>query len=402
MLGSLKTSRFMALTLVIITAAGCGNSISQTPHPDEIEPVASPNPSPGIAENEAPVADDEEDSLEAGIPVVAWFGYVVSTSDGAEFDDFVTIFPEGQVGEFGIEGANEAVEAEISALRDHEEPGKYANFWGTLTCDVIDYGGCQLLVDRIRSGIETTEPEPFEGWEGTIVGFSYDEPGAPQPDDAFMLAGEYPVQYGIASYIAENGWPIFKEELENLRDTEQTIRISGHLICGFPDMNSCQIQVNQIEIDGIIVDAYQDWQTYTDDEYGFSFRYPGSWQIVQEQDVPFISFENGNFMFIIGVRHSTEDIDLIINRTESLEQMGMVNFLGQEIPRMAWLKNNRVLAVRYGEPENFLDGGVIKVDPLVFTISLWEFGDDWPNTANISMEVQIEVDQMISSFKLTE
>lgn len=74
-----------------------------------------------------------------GTIVVAWLGYVVSTPDGAQFDDFVTILPEGQVGEFGIVGADEAIEAEIIALRDHDEPGKYANFWGTLRCDVIDY-----------------------------------------------------------------------------------------------------------------------------------------------------------------------------------------------------------------------------------------------------------------------
>jgi hypothetical protein len=337
-----------------------------------------------------------------GTTVVAWLGYVVSTPDGAQFDDFVTILPEGQVGEFGIEGADEAIEAEIAALRDHEEPGKYANFWGTLRCDVIDYGGCQLLVTRIRSGIEITDPEPVEGWEGTIVGLTYDEPGAPQPDDAFTLAGEYPVQYGIASYIAENGWPIYKEELESRRDTGQTVCVSGHLICGVPDVNGCQIQVNHIEIDGIEVDAYEGWATYTNEEYGFSFHYPDTWEILEEEGVPFISFEQGDLVFIVGVRHSSEDTDLIINRTESLEQMGQVYFLGQEVPRMVWEKDDRVLAVRYGEPENVLDGGVIEAENLVFTLSLWEFGDDWPNTADISLEVQVEVDQIISSFELTE
>jgi hypothetical protein len=347
-----------------------------------------------------------------GTTVVAWLGYIVSTPDGAQFDDFVTILPEGQVGEFGIEGADEAIEAEIVALRDHEEPGKYANFWGTLRCEMIDYGGCQLLVTRIRSGIEITDPEPVEGWEGTIVGLTYDEPGAPQPDDAFTLAGEYPVQYGIASYIAENGWPIYKEELESRRDTGQTIRVSGHLICGVPDVNGCQIQVNHLEIDGAEVDAYEGWATYTNEEYGFSFRYPDTWEIVEGGEIygeeplpdpaPSIFLKQGDLEFIITFKHSSEDTNIFINRTESLEQMGQVYFLGQDVPRMAWTQDGRVLAVRYGEPESVLDGGVIEADDLVFTLSLWKFGDDWPNTADISPEVQLEVDQIISSFELTE
>jgi hypothetical protein len=82
--------------------------------------------------------------------------------------------------------------------------------------------------------------------------------------------------------------------------------------------------------------------------------------------------------------------------------MGQGYFLGQEVPRMVWKKDDRVLAVRYGEPENVLDGGVIEAENLVFTLSLWAFGDDWPNTADISLEVQVEVDQIISSFELPE
>jgi len=190
----------------------------------------------------------KESASTGGRPVVAWYGRVVSLPAGSQFDDYLSLMPEG-TGEIGVEGANEAIEAQIVALRDREIP-KYANFWGTLRCDVIDYGGCQLLVTRIRSGMDVTGPEPVEGWEGTIVELFYDGPGAPHPDDAFIPVGDYPVQYGIASYITENGLPIYKQELASLRDTGQTIRVWGQLICGFPDANACQIQVNRIEIVG--------------------------------------------------------------------------------------------------------------------------------------------------------
>jgi hypothetical protein len=220
----------------------------------------------------------EISSTGSDVPVMGWFGYVVSTPEGAQFDDYVVI--QG-VGEFGIEGSNEAINTEIIALRDNEEVGMYANFWGTLRCDVIDYGGCQLLVTRIRTGTELTDPEPVEGWEGTIIGLTYDEPGAPQPNDAFILKGEYPVQYGIDSYIAENGWPIYREELESRRDTGQTIRVWGELVCGFPDVNACQIRVRRLEADGAEVDAYEGWATYSNEFYGYQFRYPAGATITE-------------------------------------------------------------------------------------------------------------------------
>jgi hypothetical protein len=250
MLRRLKISHLVELALVIIAIAGCGKSIPQTPDTKGTEPLVSPSLTSSVAEHETAVAEDEGESLiepsEVGVPVVGWLGYVVAEPEGAQFDDFVIILPEGEVGEFGIEGADESIEAGILTLRDHEEPGKYASFWGTLRCDVIDYGGCQLLATRIRSGIDITDPEPIEGWEGKIYST---EPGA-QFDQYFVLDGDYPIWYGITSYIAENGWPIYKEELENRRDTGQTIRVSGQLICGVPDVNGCQIQVNHIEVDG--------------------------------------------------------------------------------------------------------------------------------------------------------
>jgi hypothetical protein len=106
--------------------------------------------------------------------------------------------------------------------------------------------------------------------------------------------------------------------------------------------------------------------------------------------------------FIIGVKHRSDDTNIFINRTESLEQMGEAIFLGQVVPRMLWIQDSRVLAVRYGEPVSILGGGEIEAGNLVFTLSLWEFGEDWPNTANISNDVQLEVDQIVSSFELTE
>jgi hypothetical protein len=150
------------------------------------------------------------------------------------------------------------------------------------------------------------------------------------------------------------------------------------------------------------VDAYEGWAIYVNEEHGFSFHFPDTWKIMEYEGEPFISLKQGNLEFIIGVKHRSEDTNIFINRTESLEQMSEVIFLGQVVPRMVWIQDTRVLAVRYGEPVGTLWGGEIEADNLVFTLSLWEFGEDWPNTANISTDVQFEVDQIVSSFELNE
>jgi hypothetical protein len=172
-----------------------------------------------------------------GQPVVGWLGHVVSTPDGAQYDDYLVLQPEG-VSEIGVEGIDEAIEAEIVALRDKEEPGKYAHFWGTLVCDVPDYGGCQLLVTRLRYGQTFTDPELIEAWEGVIIS---NPPGA-QFDDYFLLAGDFPVGYGIDSLD-----PTVAAQLEGLRDTGITARVWGQLRTGVPDAYGSQIEVTRVE-----------------------------------------------------------------------------------------------------------------------------------------------------------
>jgi len=174
----------------------------------------------------------------ATYPVTGWFGYVVSTPFGAQFDDYLVLLPEG-AGQVGIEGATEALEAEIVALRDKPEPGKMAHFWGTLSCEVLDYGACQLLITRLRYGPVATEPESVKAWQGTLVS---NPPGA-QFDDDFVLSGSFPVAYGMHSLD-----PQLQAELEALQDTGTPFRVWGTLRTGVPDSFGSQIQVTRIEI----------------------------------------------------------------------------------------------------------------------------------------------------------
>ena len=222
------------------------------------QPADAPGSTPQKAEPAEVEASDDGEQATATVPVIesaveqlvfGWYGYVVSLPAGAQFDDKLVLYPEG-AGEVGVEGTAETVEAEIVALRDQAEPGKYANFWGRLVCEVPDVNACQLQVERLRvdGPGEFFESDAVEGWEGTIIGFSYDEPGAPQPDDAFVLAGDYPVQYGIDSAIAAgSGERDLAGAIVALRDGGDVVRIWGELTCGMPDAGSCRIEVFRIE-----------------------------------------------------------------------------------------------------------------------------------------------------------
>lgn len=210
--------------------------------------------------------------------VEAWYGYVLSLPAGDPFDDRLVLVPEG-VGEFGVAGSNSEIEAEIEALRDKSEPGNKAHFWGVLTCGVEDYGGCRLVVERLRPD----GPGPFfesdivKGWEGVV----YAGPPGPRSggDDYFALVGDHHVQYGIWSEDEA-----LSEQIEGLRDTNTVVYVWGELIAGVPDWNGTQIQVTQIDVVdrpsgpippppewSEIVDA---WMVYVNEDIGYQFEYP--------------------------------------------------------------------------------------------------------------------------------
>jgi hypothetical protein len=173
------------------------------------------------------------------LQVVGWYGNVKSLPAGSQFDDYLALLPEG-AGEVGLAGASPAVESQIVGLRDKEPPAANAHFWGTLTCDVPDYGGCQLLVTHLRPDGPgpSVSPDPVDGWQGAILTNS----AWPQIDDAFALAGPFPVYYGIWSEDAT-----IAAQIEQLRNSGAQVLVWGQVLCGIIDANGCQIQVSRLE-----------------------------------------------------------------------------------------------------------------------------------------------------------
>ena len=173
---------------------------------------------------------------EGATRAVAWYGYVV----GGDQVDRLVLYPEG-AGELALVGDDDEHQAQIAELRDKPEPGRNANFWGYVQCEA---GDCTLVADRIRTDSPGLmyPPESVEGWQGTLITMRT-EPGS-GPDDAFVLAGDWPLHYGVWSEDPE-----LAAQLESLRDTGQSFRIWGQLTAGVPDANATQIVVMRIELD---------------------------------------------------------------------------------------------------------------------------------------------------------
>jgi len=172
------------------------------------------------------------------IMVAGWLGSVRTVTEDDTYDDALVLWPE-DIGEIGLTGVNPTVEDDIIALRDVEPPGKYAHFWGTLTCEGEDVGGCQLVVDRIRVGATQTSGDRVENWEGTIETEEFN--GGPSP--TFVLSGSFPMLFSIHSNDAE-----LLALIESLQGTGALVRVSGELLTGIPDVNGARIQAEQIEL----------------------------------------------------------------------------------------------------------------------------------------------------------
>ena len=224
---------------------------------------------------------------------VAWYGHVVSAPAGSGFDDYLVVLPDGTA-EVGLTGADDEIEARIVALRDQAPPSKHAHFWGTLTCDSNDYGGCQLVVSRLRPDGPGPffDPDTIEGWEGTI----FSGPPGLQVDDYFVLVGDLNLWYGI--WGAD---PAINSQLKDLRDTGTVIRVWGDLLAGVIDGNGTQIQVGRFEIvdqpDGAVPPA-PEWpeaddglEVYLNEDHWYQLRVPPTATITEYGAVGFSADE---------------------------------------------------------------------------------------------------------------
>lgn len=341
-----------------------------------VQPTTEPTPTQILA------VDDGV----AGVTAVAWYGSVHSTDAGAQYDDYLALWPES-LGQIGLAGATPEVEAQIAALRDKEMPGKYAHFWGTLYCDVPDVGSCQLLVERLRPDGpgDFFDPDPVDGWEGTLTNIAREEPGS-GGDDTFTLTGDWPIEYGIGSQDGS-----IQAQLDALRDSGTPFRIWGQLTAGVPDAGGVNIAVNRIEAGGAVTEG---WQRYDNAEYGFFFRYPAAWTLAEGDHL--VTLNQGTTSLLIGFRHPDEAVDIQGTGMPAGELVDsyQILFMDGRLPRQLLVHDNLVREVLYN------NGAEIRQNDLVLAIRLSNLASS--AIVGIDEALQSEADQILGTFGRSE
>jgi hypothetical protein len=237
------------LILASMSLAGCGLLDIGTETPtNPVETEEPPTQAPPIEEPTLTNTEPPEPTATEETPTetaIAWYGRIASLPLASQFDDLVSIYPEGTA-QIGIEGTLDQLEQQIIDLRDAPEPGNNAHFWGILICPALDYGGCQIRVESMRldAAGRIFEPNEIDGWIGTIHG-GWTEPGS-GGDDYFQLDGDFAIQYGVEASSDPSGAIAY--QIAGLRDTDTRVRVWGWLVAGLPDWNATQLQVNRLEI----------------------------------------------------------------------------------------------------------------------------------------------------------
>ncbi|MCJ7660426.1 MAG: hypothetical protein MUO67_14860 [Anaerolineales bacterium] len=279
----------LLVTALVLTSQACGTVQVgvATPTPEEmtepagdIQEVISEHSTPTdedspAEEEQAPEAPTPEPETSSTAAVMAWLGHIASLPQGSQYDDFVILSPEG-TGEFGLTGATPEIEAEIRTLRDAEGANEFVHLWGSLSCEVVDYNKCQLVVDKLQYGANYSE-DTVASWVGTIKSQTFNN----GPSHAFELAGEFPMWYSIHASQDE----ALQAQIEALQDTGAVVKVSGKLLVGIPDVNGTRIEVSQLEVleGGTIKPEPEtdeantpsaEWPTFVNDRYGYQVKHP--------------------------------------------------------------------------------------------------------------------------------
>lgn len=237
---------WFSAVVVLLAVTACGTlqvAVDETVAPVTPLPEVTPTQRamPTLVETTTPPKSDQQGNPQK---VVAWYGQIHSVSGADPQYDYLKLwhlnifFKYGRA--VGIVGANPAIDAEIDRIRDRDVR---VTVWGTLVCGVGDYGACQLRVARFSAndGGPTFDPEPVEGWQGTI-GWLPGPPGSQQGVHLFVLSGEFPVLYGITSANLS-----LQKQLGDLQDTETVVRIWGELHSRVQPVTGTLIDIDRLE-----------------------------------------------------------------------------------------------------------------------------------------------------------
>jgi hypothetical protein len=136
---------------------------------------------------------------------------------------------------------------------------------------------------------------------------------------------------------------------------------------------------------------YPGWIRYVRVDYGFSFRYPPTWTLVEGRN--FIDLRQQRLHLLIGYRDAEESLN-ISGQAETqpgdMVSAGTVPFLGQQVPKAVLRYQGKAKAVIYNS------GDRISIGDRVFLLNLEDFAPDY-EAVDLPEAVQAEADRIIGS-----
>ncbi len=149
------------------------------------------------------------------------------------------------------------------------------------------------------------------------------------------------------------------------------------------------------------------WATYTNDRYGFSFRYPADWKL--KEITGSVDTMSGHAVHLLHPTDPTVRLIIAFKRADEdrpitptgmgggeLVTRGGVSLLGQEVERIVRFEMGKDMAVYYGWPRSATTGG-----DLVFWLALdcmCSAGD--PAATGLTPEVEQIVDAVVESITI--
>lgn len=133
------------------------------------------------------------------------------------------------------------------------------------------------------------------------------------------------------------------------------------------------------------------WQSYTNADYAFAFRYPSTWTLEDEANL--VKLSQGTLRLAIAFQRHGEDVPFPWTGMPAgdFASRGTMAFLDQEIERHSLVYEGKVKVLTY----------TAEVGDLMFSIRLDDMALVDYQAIEISEAIQSEVDQIVGSFEQT-